>query len=131
MKSLIRTGLAVALLTVWLAGCTTSAPPAEEPTPTNVDFASLSNSGTPAAVAIVPNQKIVITPPPGANLGATNWNSTISDPAVLEFLQANSSGPTGGLPMFNGLKPGNVTAVLTYTGGGVPEKITLNVTVSQ
>lgn len=82
------------------------------------------------AVLVTLGAKVVITPPSGAHLAAECWQATITDPAVLTFSPANSSGPTGGLPMFAATKGGKTTAVLTYSCPSTPQRITLDVTVT-
>ncbi|WP_291751601.1 hypothetical protein [Cellulomonas sp. 73-92] len=116
-----------------LAGCTasgTSPPPTQPPPDANVDFASAAQGATPVAVLVTLGAKVVITPPSGAHLAAECWQATIADPAVLTFPPANSSGPTGGIPMLAATQGGRTTAVLTYSCSSTPQRITLDVTVT-
>jgi hypothetical protein len=120
-------GAAAALLAGALVGCTASpaAPPEKD-----VDFTSAAQSGTPVVVKIPLGGIIVLTKLPNpAYLEPKYWSASIANPAILTFSPANGTGRTASLPLFTGVKKGETTAVLTYTGGAIPERATFDVTV--
>lgn len=117
-----------AFLALTLAGCTHTSP-TPRVDPTYVDFTSAAQSGAPVVVEIPVGGGIEVFGSGTSNMEPKNWNVEITDPRVLAFLPADFSGRVARLPMLKGLKPGESTAVVTYTGGASPESVTYDVTV--
>jgi len=117
-------GASVALA---LAGCTSS-PQTQPSGPPPVDFLSAVSKGTTVIVALPVKGSVDIIYTGPADMESKYWTADIADPAVAAFSPADA-GPTNIPPMFTGLKDGETTAVLTYSGGASPESVTFDITV--
>lgn len=128
-KRTLAVGVAV-LLAETLAGCTTS-PQTPPPDPTQVDLTSAAHSGVPVVIQIPVDGSIVLTVSgqDTVYMESKYWSAVIDDPAILTFSPFDGSGRAARPPMFTGLEQGETTAVLTYTGGASPERVTFDVTV--
>jgi hypothetical protein len=114
--------MATPALAAALTGCTAS-PPEKR-----VDFTSAVQIGTPTIVKIPIGEIIVLSELPNPTyLQPKYWSASIDNPVILTFSPTNSSGRAATLPLFTGVKDGETTAVLTYTGGAIPERTTFNV----
>lgn len=125
----IRTLVAATLLGLVLAGCTSS-PQTQPSDPPGVDFWDAFSNHTLVIVhlAVKGRVDIIYTFPGPASMGSDYWKATIADPSIVSFSPANP-GRTNIPMMFTGLKKGETTAVLTYTGGATPESVTFDITV--